>query len=115
MAILNPTPEKLTQLRERVTRDCENCQGNPNWSVFAPSTCPDCMYGEPGKTTDPDVSVEEVLELIDEIERLRAKINQRERNDGCIMLTNFGRRCGKCNWCHNHPEEGGLDFYEDIK
>jgi hypothetical protein len=81
MAILNPTPEKLTQLRERVTRDCENCQGNPNWSVFAPSTCPDCMYG----------------------------------NDGCIMLTNFGRRCGKCNWCHNHPEEGGLDFYEDIK
>ena len=111
---MDPTPEKLTQLRARVTRDCENCQGNPTWSVFAPSTCPDCMYGDPGKTTDPDVSVEEVLELIDEVERLRAELGRRDEEDGCITLLNFGRRCENCNWCHSHPEEGGLELCGDL-
>jgi len=64
------TSEKLIKLRAYVTRVCDNCKGDPTKAPFAPYSCPECQ-DEPGKTSDPNISVEEIIALIDEVERLR--------------------------------------------
>jgi len=69
--------EELAELRAYVTRVCDNCKGDPTKPPFAPHSCPECE-NEPGKTSDPNVSVEQVLSLIDEVERLRAEIKARD-------------------------------------
>ena len=102
------TLEKLTEIRNRLIRDCDNCEGAPTGHLgrnpFAPYSCPECE-DDPGKTSDPDVSVDEVHALIDEIERLRAEIVTRDSQDICSLLVHNGIRCNDCPWCDKNPEE----------
>ena len=93
-----PTPEILAELRARVTRVCDNCQGSCR--VGGRKTvedvgrwpCPECHKGAPGRTSDPAVLVEEVIALIDEIELLQKKL-QPGHCDLC------GCDCGGCVVC----------------
>lgn len=61
----------MEDIRARILRPCDNCLGDYAGPPFAPYTCPECR-DDPGVTSDPGVTVEEVMSLIEEIERLRS-------------------------------------------
>ena len=109
---MNITPEILAELRAHVTRVCDNCQGSCRVGGrkavedIGRWPCPECHEDAPGKTSDPNVAVEDVISLIDEVERLmkqwdylNGELIASEAEVAKLQLENLKLQPGRCDLC----------------